>query len=870
VGKFHTSVWVGLVVFAFIFFSSGATYSQLNRERTALSRLQAGKWESANRLLRTALLKDSLNVEATYVLARWYFATGNPAFHIDSASLYANRTIALLNKLSLRDRERLAKFPVDSAILYTLRQRIDSAAFERAKKINTEDGYNFFLRSYHWSLQVPMAIELRDEVAFLEALKVNTYQSFQDYLARYPESLHAQAASDRYEKLLFEDKTRDKRLNSYRQFLKQYPASPYAGEALRNIFEIATAASGPDDFLLFLNEYPNGHYAALARDILFHLLKEDPSPDLPAALLTDSLKHVLTLDDHYWIPFLKNNLFGFMDATGTEMLPPRFQAIREEYKCRPVKDDILFLPDGYFSRSGKKLASPEVELESIGLGFLIKTDGTCHQLIHKSGRVIIAGCYDDYYTVGNHFIAAEREGAITLFTLAGRALPVSIITHAEEMEGLVILTRSGKKVINTIAQLGAMADGHPFQDELVFDEIRVVDKGMLLVRISGMEGILSDQLQFIVPLDKHTLTKTPFGLIEKKFQLVRVRGLSDELENKTWGRVYFHREWLVLQEGGQQQLFHIPTRTMMERALDTVWFEHRLAFAAKGPNRKVYITANKIIELQADSKIQFIPSRDSVQYFYTESKKKRSLFSLHTGNAVFTTDYDLLESLEMGYFIVTNGSKKGVLDALGKVVVPVEMDVIIQNNQRQLSLLKDKKFGLFDMASGKLIKPVYDRNVLLLDHLNVAVFKNGLYAVMALDGKMLTDFEYAEIQPWRDSLVWVKYNLQWRLVNYFQKKVILDRIRDFTYLKNAGDEKIIRIHRENYYGIISSRWGTVIPPTFTAITNLGTLEEPLYFTEKYIEEAGIYIVVYYNQRGELIRRHAYEEEEYERIVCDDR
>jgi hypothetical protein len=81
-------------------------------------------------------------------------------------------------------------------------------------------------------------------------------------------------------------------------------------------------------------------------------------------------------------------------------------------------------------------------------------------------------------------------------------------------------------------------------------------------------------------------------------------------------------------------------------------------------------------------------------------------------------------------------------------------------------------------------------------------------------------------------------------------------------------KKIVKLHRDNYYGVMSSRMGLIIPISFTDIINLGTLDDPLYFTEKYIEEAGIYIVVYYNKKGELVRKQAYEEEEYERILCD--
>jgi hypothetical protein len=68
---------------------------------------------------------------------------------------------------------------------------------------------------------------------------------------------------------------------------------------------------------------------------------------------------------------------------------------------------------------------------------------------------------------------------------------------------------------------------------------------------------------------------------------------------------------------------------------------------------------------------------------------------------------------------------------------------------------------------------------------------------------------------------------------------------------------------------MSSKKGLILEPTFTNISNLGTNESPLYLAEKYVEEASIYIVIYYNQFGKQIRRDVYEEKEYKKIKCED-
>ncbi|MBK7652587.1 MAG: WG repeat-containing protein [Flammeovirgaceae bacterium] len=249
---------------------------------------------------------------------------------------------------------------------------------------------------------------MRDEVAFLDALKINTYTVYEAYFQKYPQSHRAQEAKKRYEKLLFEDKTSDKKLSSYKLFFEQYPSSPYRMEVQREIFQLMTANGEPETFFQYLKEYPQGEYAKNARDILYHLFKETDEK-IPASIESDSLLQVINLGTKFWIPFYKNGLYGFMDQDGEEVLPPRFEEIEEEYKCGPVKNDILIFKAGVFSRNGSKLLDAGTEVTNIGWGFLIAEHEGCKQLMHKSGTLIISACYDDFKVVGNNFIAAKKQ-----------------------------------------------------------------------------------------------------------------------------------------------------------------------------------------------------------------------------------------------------------------------------------------------------------------------------------------------------------------------------------------------------------------------------------------------------------------------------
>ena len=840
--------------------------AQLNTERNALNRLQSGKWERSLSTLKKSLRKDTANLEANYVMSLWFLTAGNPQLQIDSSYKYILKSENLFELLNTRDRERVARFPIDSLLLVNQHDRIDSAAFERAKHFNTEKSYNRFIFSFPGAKQQSNAVELRDEVAFLDALKINTYTAYAEHFQKYPQSHRAQEAKKRYEKLLFEDKTSDKKLSSYKLFFEQYPSSPYRNEVQKEIFQLMTANGESETFFQYLKEYPQGEYAKNARDILYHLFKETDEK-IPASIESDSLLQVIDLGTKFWIPFYKNGLYGFMDQDGEEVLPPRFEEIEEEYKCGPIKNDILIFKAGVFSRNGSKLLDTGTEVTPIGWGFLIAEHEGCKQLIHKSGALIISDCYDDFKVVGNNFIAAKRVDNWSLFTLTGMLLPVTELSDVKEIEGVIVFTQGGKKKLATANQLAMLANGVELNEDLVFDDVVAFSKGLLLVRNGSLEGIITSDLVYTVPLDRQTLTKTSFGLLEKRTVGTIVRGLAPELENQSWHQVYYHRDWLVLRREAQLQLYNIPAKKMVAMHADTIWFDRSLAFVKSNLETKVHLSANRVIDLPADSKITFINSRDSVQFFYTENKNKRTVFNLASGDILFTTDFEIAESIRSDFFMASKGSKKGLLGRNGKELVPVEMDAMILNSSGQISLLKNRNFGLFDLDTRKLIEPVYERNVTMLDKEHLIVFKDGFYGLIGWDTKPLTKFEFAEVIPWAESVIWVKKNMQWVLMNFRTEEVILDRIKDFSWILKSVGENVVRVHCENYYGVISNTKGLIIPPTFHEITNLGTNEIPFYFTEKTVEEADIYVVIYYNQDGKLVRRQAYEEEEYERIYC---
>jgi len=298
-----------------------------------------------------------------------------------------------------------------------------------------------------------------------------------------------------------------------------------------------------------------------------------------------------------------------------------------------------------------------------------------------------------------------------------------------------------------------------------------------------------------------------------------------------------------------------------------MWIRNRVAFGVRNDSLNVYVGSNRMASFERTAPVSFIKGGDSVVYFWVPEKKNKVVYEASQGRKLFSSDFDDIEVVGRDLFVFTRKNKKGIFRRDGKVLQPAEYDAIIPSSNRYFSLLKEKKFGLYDTKSQKLIKPRYERNVLPYSNDYFIAYKGG-YGIITAAEDPVTGFEFEEIRYWNDSAAWVKKNFVWSILSIKDKTIRLSKIRSFQNIKDSDGEKIVRVQQDNYFGVVSNRKGVLVAPTFTEILNIGSEDKPFYFTEKRVEEAGIYVVIYYNSAGQFVRKQVYEEEEYEKIYCE--
>lgn len=849
---------------------STISLAQISDEGKVRSRMKKQNWNQAQQTLQKAIRKDSLNTEIQYLYAEFYFSMGNPKFNIDSAYRFSLSALQAYALAAPRQKEKLKKVPLDSAILEKQRQRIDSAAFERAKIISTEKSYQDFIDRFTTARQINAAIELRDEEAFLDALKVNTYSAFWAYVSKYPASHRAKEARNRYEKLLFEDKTRDGKLKSFESFLKNYPTSPYCSDAIQQVFEISTADGDPESFEKFIEQYPDSELKKKSEDILHHIQKESGVKEF-SSIENDSLRHALALEQGYWVAIMKNGKFGFMDQQGREVIAPQYNSVDEEYLCGDVRADFLITSEGIITRNEKVIFKGRPKsVINLGFGFLKVTDSVCLYVVHKSGFRLNIPCLENARLVANRFVTVQVAGKWGLVAFNGRELLAPQFDDISSIQNVIVFNRGGRKVVKTREQVADLANKNPLSETLVFDDVKELDPGRLLVWNGALTGLLNSNLEFIVPFDRHTINKTPYGYVTEKNGKFTVTGISEEIESQTFNKVRFYENWLQLEDDQGKKLLNISSKKVTQSGYDSLWFSNHAALVMRNDSLIVVLRSGTTRSFPAQTNIEFIKGPDSVAHFYSVEKNRKTVYELTTGQKLFQIEFDEIEFLGHQIFQITRGGKKGLVGDDGKMILPAEYAIILATQKNYATLFKDKKFGLYDLSNRNLIKATFERNVLPFQEDVFIAFKDGYYGFIRGNSKPLGKFEFDEVREWSDSVALVKNNFLWHAYNLFTGQVVLDKIRDYKVVLNSPNEKIFIYHRENAYGVVSTRQGIVIPATFSDIVNVGSEDDPLYFTEKNVEEAGIYVVIYYDQTGKLIRRQVFEKEEYDLIYCHDR
>jgi hypothetical protein len=86
-------------------------------------------------------------------------------------------------------------------------------------------------------------------------------------------------------------------------------------------------------------------------------------------------------------------------------------------------------------------------------------------------------------------------------------------------------------------------------------------------------------------------------------------------------------------------------------------------------------------------------------------------------------------------------------------------------------------------------------------------------------------------------------------------------------IRDDPGDKLAIVYQDANHGVVHNQKGVIIPISYSDVVNVGSPRDPLYFTEKHVEEASLFVVIYYDADGQFLRKEIYDPEEYDNIYC---
>jgi hypothetical protein len=835
--------------------------------------------------LEKSLAKDSLNPGAHYLYALLYTDTAYVNYQVDSAYKSINRSIRQYAMVSEpKDLASLLDFQIDSIRLELKKDEIDSLKFDLVKALHTVDDYNKFLVVHSDANQFDEAIQRRDHLAFEEAMEMNIWQSYKSYMEEYPQSLDYPLADSLYKLLIYQDLTEDRTLKSYEDFLESYPQSPYRPEIEREIFQFRTAPNTVSSYLRFLEKYPNNHLAKKSLNRLYHLYKESRAPsdflsffNIPSQ--RDSIENIISLEQGYWLPKIESGRYSFIDSKGKDKLISLLNQLPDSYFCEAIETDFIYgLRDGLQQiqgRNGRLIFRGDFDrVEDLGYGFLKIVSKRGERLIHKSGEIIIEDYKDGIEVLSNSFIRVEQGGFYGLVSINGLPYLDTEFSKIEKFGNYLWLEKEEGITLIKPEALFPLIEGIDIDISFDFTDLDMLENGRIWAEKNDQEGILSQELEEIVPFGQYEIYDEAFGwkLIGEKTKIIH-DGLP-ELEGIAYDEVLNNDRWLALEKDSVWTLYdqlNLKSKevfdqiellglnmVLLERN-DSTWVQFKNAkrlFIGKQWQSKLLVPQNYIQSGQP-----------AVHCFFmlTNSRKYSKIYN-EFGREIIASTYRDVTAIAPN-MVRLQKRNTALIDSTGNYLLDFIYDALGSNENGYLSILDAGKVGIINPEKKLLIRPKYTKLIEPYSD-SILVANEGQFKGF-IDHKntKLSSFDFDEVRYWSDTIALVRIEEEWLFHDIKNEEALYEGLLDYSLIAGKAGHGLFKVKTETGEGIYDSAVGEIIEPTYDQVKVLGTPEEPIFFALKIVEEAELYVVIYFDQEGNKLFTQSLSREAYFKIAC---
>ena len=793
----------------YAFLISLLLYTQPKKSTRALEALHRGYFEKCEMLVLEAIRKDSLTPSAYYVYAKLYSTPHFSRYALDSAHKYIDKALLQWQRLSKQEQEQMQRQNWSRIRLQILRQNIDSLAFQSARKERSIPSWEHFIRTYtHTKRHYSQAIAIRDSLAYSRAKALHTIDSYQDFMKQYPEASSYTEALKAYETLRYQSVAQIDQLSTWEEFLEEFPQSHYRTQAEQNILLHMTLYTHPQSFLRYLERYPDTtlkkrviqllasldqeKYGGAYQSQYIHLL-----PDLRDSLLQAHRAPPLLIP----IYLRKSQRYKFIHSTGEEgtfATNDSYDSLWSQYMCQGLRTKYIlswYSADtaSIHTREGRLLCQGNIQnIDSLGQDFLRVQIDDMYGLWHVEAGQLLAPIYSDITWLSEGFLRIKAGKKVGLYSLLGKEILPIEYEEIYQSGAFLFLKKETLQILSlSMFKEALQKERKPIAIQT--EEAEVVDEHYLITTKNGQSMLYNDSLEMLVgPKVQDFLRIGPYWGVFCNQQYV-LFSEKRQTFSKPFTHISFNDYWLVMKAKGSQYTLlplyerkkRVPVQAGIEKVhfftdqeawvgYDTLYVLGKQAAIGLTSEAKIlYLpldvskTFPSAVRIQSLSTHRLSPSQGSSAAFYTLKHHPHHYLLNQSGAQTLISAYDNIVPLHSVYLRVEKAGKKGLIDTAGVEHLSPTYDAISYPDEIEgLSLLRDKKFGIFHTQTHHTLPATYESFPKPFGKDSWKIRESGKYGLIDRNNTIRIPFVYEELAFWNKDFYLGKREEVWNVYEY--------------------------------------------------------------------------------------------------------
>ena len=860
------------------------------------------------------------NAGKYYLYSLYYLENKDNRGDLDSSYFYINNSKDNYISVSGKLGEELNELNISIETIDSITGIIDSIEYDYVKEINSIDEYIKYLSDHEKSKFYSDALNSWHKLEFKNTRKINTWQAYQEFMGSFPDAIDFDLAKSYFDQLILQDKTSEKTLSSYEGFLQKYPKTPFKDSIEFLVLKYYGLSNNSDNFKKFLLKYPNSVHSELVLQLLYHSSNRNISAFNNLAIrneVIDSLFSISLVDKEFLLGIYDKGSINFINQNGSVIINGENKDYSNDVLCFFNNSDFFTITNQknteLYNRQLHKFYSNEniSYIEDIGSGLIkiLKNDNL--EIIHKSGYSILSGDFDNAYLIDNKFILVEKDEKYSIFTFLGDRIYDFIFKDVFQEGSFILFENEEMKLgVSTSIQIEDNFLSKNYNINFSYDDYEYFDGDHILMVSGNNEELLNSEMKYIISPSEQRIDRYNFGWTASSDFGIRV--VSDILSipfSMLYDEILSSPKYFI---GKNNNLWDIKDNKLgldvlskvdsVYRVGDSVlWYregikeallfsnsveiaiEGKYSFKLLSPkfgNQSYiklfsengdFILNNKGDTLPTAEYYYTIESGDTFSYLSKKfnipqseilsmnNKRNKKLF---VGEKIKVRGYVPSDVISDSLFLIEFNRKKGIADINGKIILEPEYDGITNQSLNDIILIKDQKFGNFNISSGQVILPDFTR--LLKSIGNNYVAYKGKFGVISGDGSQLIPFDYDEIIYWNDTSYIAKKNNRFYLLDSNNNNTT-----NFNSYSTLSDNiQMIKVNTNEGYGIYSSCHGEILKPVYNSISQLNIDNKIYFLAKREILDASLLINLLVDSKGKIILNQALDLEDASKISCE--